>query len=138
MFDTSQRSAWKDRISATGSGCDLEYSFQSHQSVFANNLASWWILENACDGICSFMSKNFEGYIIRERQVAKIRVEIPKLAANGQDKKLSALFGLIETNRQELKVQEYSIAQTSLEQIFNYFASQQEEETGHASGLSSN
>ena len=84
------------------------------------------------------MSKNFEGYIIRERQVAKIRVEIPKLAANGQDKKLSALFGLLETNRQELRVQEYSIAQTSLEQIFNYFASQQEEETGHASGLSSN
>ena len=31
--------------------------------------------------------------------------------------------------------QEYSISETSLEQIFNYFASQQEEETGHVGGM---
>lgn len=34
-----------------------------------------------------------------------------------------------------LNIQDYAIAQTSLEQIFNFFAAQQEEETGEAVGL---
>jgi ATP-binding cassette, subfamily A (ABC1), member 3 len=40
------------------------------------------------------------------------------------------LFEFIESKKESLKIQEYSIAQTSLEQIFNQFASEQEEETG--------
>ena len=40
----------------------------------------------------------------------------------------SAMFGLIEGSKTQLRIQEYSIAQTSLEQIFNQFAAQQEEE----------
>ena len=32
-------------------------------------------------------------------------------------------------------IQDYSVSQTSLEQIFNFFAAQQEEETGFASGI---
>jgi hypothetical protein len=45
------------------------------------------------------------------------------------------MFGVIEASKDELHIQEYSISQTSLEQIFNQFASQQEEETGTATGL---
>jgi ATP-binding cassette, subfamily A (ABC1), member 3 len=45
------------------------------------------------------------------------------------------MFGLVEANKSLLKIQEYSIAQTSLEQIFNQFAAQQEEERGPAAGL---
>ena len=47
----------------------------------------------------------------------------------------SAMFGLVEGSKERLKIQEYSIAQTSLEQIFNQFAAQQEEEKGPAAGL---
>ena len=47
----------------------------------------------------------------------------------------SAMFGLVEGSKEGLKIQEYSIAQTSLEQIFNQFAAQQEEEKGPAAGL---
>ena len=32
------------------------------------------------------------------------------------------MFGTIEAQKEKLKIQEYSIAQTSLEQIFNQFA----------------
>jgi hypothetical protein len=45
------------------------------------------------------------------------------------------MFGLIEGSKTQLHIQEYSIAQTSLEQIFNQFAAQQEEEKGLAAGL---
>ena len=38
------------------------------------------------------------------------------------------MFDLLESQREVLKVQEYSVSQTSLEQIFNQFASLQEEE----------
>lgn len=48
----------------------------------------------------------------------------------------AAMFGLIEGSKTQLRIQEYSIAQTSLEQIFNQFAAQQEEEKGPAAGLS--
>ena len=45
------------------------------------------------------------------------------------------MFGLVEGSKEKLNIQEYSIAQTSLEQIFNQFAAQQEEEKGPAVGL---
>ena len=45
------------------------------------------------------------------------------------------MFSLIEGNKERLSIQDYSIAQTSLEQIFNQFAAQQEEEKGLAAGL---
>jgi ATP-binding cassette, subfamily A (ABC1), member 3 len=45
------------------------------------------------------------------------------------------MFGVVEVNKASLNIQEYSIAQTSLEQIFNQFAAQQEEEKGPAVGL---
>jgi hypothetical protein len=34
------------------------------------------------------------------------------------------MFGAIEQRKEELHIQDYSIAQTSLEQIFNQFAAQ--------------
>lgn len=38
-------------------------------------------------------------------------------------------------NRESLFVGEYSLSQTSLEQVFNGFAAQQEEELGRAAGM---
>ena len=35
------------------------------------------------------------------------------------------MFGSVEASKLRLSIQEYSIAQTSLEQIFNQFAAQQ-------------
>ncbi|CAN0063617.1 unnamed protein product [Heterosigma akashiwo] len=38
------------------------------------------------------------------------------------------MFAILEENKASLKIKEYSLSQTSLEQIFNHFANQQEEE----------
>ena len=48
---------------------------------------------------------------------------------------IAAMFGSVEASKQRLSIQEYSIAQTSLEQIFNQFAAQQDEERGPAAGI---
>ena len=45
------------------------------------------------------------------------------------------MFGVVEKGKKNAYIQEYSISQTSLEQIFNQFASQQTEETGAAVGI---
>ena len=75
---------------------------------------------------------DFGDFIIRERQPTKIRIETPNTNVDGSMRLLSKIFGSIETNKKNLNIHEYSISQTSLEQIFNYFAAQQEEETGDA------
>eukprot|EP00808_Paulinella_micropora_P006538 g17892.t1 len=48
---------------------------------------------------------------------------------------LAVMFRLVEKEKERLGIVEYSLAETSLEQIFIYFAKQQEEEKGHIAGL---
>jgi len=45
------------------------------------------------------------------------------------------MFPLDQENVAELGVKEYSLSQISLEQVFNGFAAQQEEEQGRAAGI---
>ena len=45
------------------------------------------------------------------------------------------MFSALENNKAALHISEYSVSQTTLEQIFNFFASQQEEEHAQAPGL---
>lgn len=48
---------------------------------------------------------------------------------------LGDLFKLIEDHKDQLRIREYSVSQTSLEHIFIHFAKQQEEETVTAPGI---
>jgi hypothetical protein len=41
---------------------------------------------------------------------------------------LGRVFDALEKNKSALHIQEYCLSQTSLEQIFNFFAAQQDEE----------
>jgi hypothetical protein len=128
---------WISRICGSGSGADLHANLEAHAFVTVKHLASWMIMEKQYDNICRFLSSTFGYYIVRERQNAKIRIEVNSCNDDGSERLLSTMFDVIETNRGILKLQDYAIAQTSLEQIFNYFAAQQEEEIGNAAGISS-
>ena len=83
------------------------------------------------DDTCSFFKSQFGEFTVRERQISKVRYEVIAMEKNGSPRKLGTVFDSMEKVRYSLKIQEYSIAQTSLEQIFNQFASQQEEEQMH-------
>ena len=127
---------WISRLTSTDNGSDLVASFESVGSVHMKHLASWILLETQYDNIKLFLQNAFGDHIIRERQPSKIRVEISSIVStDGKQRLLSSIFKAIEEQKGTLNIHEYSISQTSLEQIFNYFASQQEEEIGSTGAM---
>ncbi|RLN48411.1 hypothetical protein BBJ29_009845 [Phytophthora kernoviae] len=73
-----------------------------------------------------------EQVLVMERQNDFCRF---KVRSSTEEVKLSKMFALIEDVKTKIHIREYSVSQTTLEQIFNSFASQQEEEQGIARGV---
>ncbi|KAG2506212.1 hypothetical protein JM18_009330, partial [Phytophthora kernoviae] len=73
-----------------------------------------------------------EQVLVMERQNDFCRF---KVRSSTEEVKLSKMFALIEEVKTKIHIREYSVSQTTLEQIFNSFASQQEEEQGVARGV---
>jgi len=128
-FAASGKTDWGNRITATGSGSELFSVLENSTTVGIRLVANWWYFEAAFDEINNFLKNEFPDLALRERQISKVRFEINSVDQNNTPRRLAFLFDLIESRKQSFRVQEYSIAQTSLEQIFNQFASKQEEET---------
>ena len=61
--------------------------------------------------------ERFEHVDLYEQCSDFFKFRIPK-----QDKSIGYLFGFIEENKKRLMISEYSVCQTSLEQIFQNFA----------------
>jgi ATP-binding cassette, subfamily A (ABC1), member 3 len=137
LFDHAEHPDWSVRISETGTGCDLWSSQkQNNGLVTLKHLASWWLIEINYDKLCTFLTTNYDSYVLRERHTSRVRVEISsEHPITKSHIKLSAIFGAIESEKKGLGLDGYSVSQTSLEQIFNQFAAQQEEETGVVAGV---
>ena len=63
--------------------------------------------------------KKFERVDLLEQCGDFFKLRVPR-----QDKNIGFVFGLIEQGKQEMKISEYGVSQTSLEQIFQDFANQ--------------
>ena len=63
-----------------------------------------------------------------------LRFEVPRVH-HGQEAHLGDMFEILETSKTAYNLASYALSQTTLEQIFNSFASQQQEEKGAAVGL---
>ena len=70
-----------------------------------------------------FMKENFAASINTETHKNLFEFTIPFNVT-----KLSKIFGMIETSRDELDIKDYSVTQTTLDQIFVNFAKSQKEE----------
>ena len=77
-----------------------------------------------------YVAATFPGQKVLERHENVFRFNLP-----GDSCELGAIFGTIESVRTKLGIAEYTVSQTTLEQVFNSFAAQQEEETGPVRGL---
>ena len=129
---TLGKSIWIPRFKSQGS---VSFDKESGKTSLTN-VVVWFLLEERVDFLLSFFSDNFGPVQVREHQINKIRVEISAFSpAGGARMRLSYMFGIVEGNKGRLGILDYSISQTSLEQIFNQFAAQQEEETGAAAGI---
>jgi len=89
------------------------------------------------DALHAFLELHFPSRVAvleNRADMLRIRVQPPKADAPVEQHmqfELSSIFSLFEDNKSELFVQDYSVSQTSIEQIFNQFAGQQEEETAN-------
>eukprot|EP00644_Phytophthora_capsici_P001766 jgi/Phyca11/533489/estExt2_fgenesh1_pg.C_PHYCAscaffold_140069 len=102
--------------------------------IRAQAFLSWCLEETRFDALLHFLSYSFShgGVTVMERQNDFCRF---KLRGSSDELRLSKVFALVEDIKDKMHIREYSVSQTSLEQIFNYFASQQAEEQGVARGF---
>ena len=103
---------------------------QQDGTITAVMFATWWLQEERVRPVCVFFNQHFTGAQLVERQGSKLRFRLPVAVMPVAD-----AFELMQSNKDRLGVHEYSLSQTTLEQIFNQFAAQQEEETGGAVGI---
>lgn len=80
--------------------------------------------ENDKNKLMSFMESNFPTSEIRESHKKLFEYTLPF-----KDTKLSKIFGILEKNRAYLDLKDYSLSQTTLDQIFVNFAKQQKEDS---------
>lgn len=93
-------------------------------------LVDWWITEVRFIDFMDFLEQRFSSVELLERHGNLVTLRV-----NTKGMKLSEVFSFMEEVKAKCSIEEYSIAQMTLEQIFNFFASQQEEETREVQGM---
>jgi ATP-binding cassette, subfamily A (ABC1), member 3 len=100
----------------------------------------WWLLEDRLVDLNRFVATHFPGSHLVERHGVRADYTLTSItgsprAAQQQQLAIADVFRKVEQAKSELFVEEYSVNQASLEDIFNQFASQQAEEIGAVRGL---
>eukprot|EP00744_Colponema_vietnamica_P001462 GILI01002420.1.p1 GENE.GILI01002420.1~~GILI01002420.1.p1 ORF type:complete len:1195 (+),score=422.18 GILI01002420.1:401-3586(+) len=120
----------QNQIQEHGSGAFIHASLSRDSQVSSKSFAEWWITEDRLHAIAAFVYSQFPGSVLLEHHSSFSRFRLPK-----QNLSLADVFRVFAENKEKLFVQEYSLSQTTLEQIFNSFAAQQEEEQGQVAGM---
>ena len=96
----------------------------SRNGIDLCSLAEFATTELRMRSLQTFITEHYPENTLRERQDTKARYEVN----SKEELHIGSIFGAIEQNKDRLKVAEYGVSQTSLEQIFNQFAAQAESE----------
>ncbi|EGZ20190.1 hypothetical protein PHYSODRAFT_494903 [Phytophthora sojae] len=124
-----------ERVDASHpTGYSLAAAMERDGFVRAEAFCSWCVEETRFDELNDYLVRAFgSGQVqVMERQNDFARF---KVRSHNNEVKLSKMFALVEDVKTKMHIREYSVSQTTLEQIFNSFASQQEEEQGVARGV---
>jgi len=128
-------------VTSTGTGWALAAAFDASRlpgrAVSVDDWASWWANEDASEAAVRHLTgaAAFPSARLVERQGPSLRFAIPTTAEGGARLSLGAMFSIVEGARPSLRIETYTIAQMTLESIFNGFAAGQEEEKGMARGM---
>ncbi|KAE8985099.1 ATP-binding cassette sub-family A member 2 [Phytophthora rubi] len=120
------------RIAASHpTGFSLAAALERDGLIRAEAFCAWCVEETRFNELKEFLQQAFGAgdVVVLERQSDFCRFKVRG------DVKLSRMFALVEDIKSTMHIREYSVSQTTLEQIFNSFASQQEEEQGVARGV---
>ena len=113
-----------------GSGWAIAAAIAGSGKVHVDQFAEWWAFETVAARLNAFMKDTFAGASLVERHGEFFRYKLPELHMA-----LSEAFAALNDAKDAMAIATYSLSQTSLEQIFNMFAAQQDEEKGHARGM---
>lgn len=72
------------------------------------------------DAVKAFVEGNFPGAVLKEEYLDSLSFHVPQT-----DLRWSAMFGLMESNKEKLNVEDYTLGQTTLEQVFLFFTKYQ-------------
>merc|ERR1712187_87863 len=98
---------WKDATSPSG--------------VSLKVLAAWAAAELRIRDLAVFLDEYYPDHLLRERQDSKVRYEVSSLGV-----RITRIFAAIEANKGRLRLADYGVSQTSLEQVFNMHAAEAE------------
>jgi ATP-binding cassette subfamily A (ABC1) protein 1 len=109
------------------------------EGVVARVFAEWWFVEERIDVLGRFLQMKFPGAKCLEKQGFTLRMRLS--AGDGAEDKasgaeLSTLFDWIESSKSTLRLQEYSLSPTTLEQIFSAFVKEQVTSESDGAGTS--
>ncbi|TMW58106.1 hypothetical protein Poli38472_011694 [Pythium oligandrum] len=121
-------------VASHPSGYNLATAMDRDGFVRAEAFCTWFVEETRFEELELYLRRTFgEGNIqVIERQNNFCRF---KLCGSRAQLRLSTFFERVERVKAKMHIREYSVSQTTLEQIFNQFASQQAEEQGVARGM---
>jgi ATP-binding cassette subfamily A (ABC1) protein 1 len=103
-------------------------------SVPLSDVSRWIIAEERYEKSEVAWQRSFGRVEVIERHNEFNRLKIYPHERDGKTS-LASVFRVIESLKDELDILEYNVGQTTLEQIFNQFASEQDEEKGTARGM---
>ena len=111
-----------ERIADHESGAHLHEELKERKQVDARSLAEWVLLESIGNKIFEWLISEFKEVRLIEHYGSYYKFKLEK----AQNFSIGYLFGKIEDVKNILMIQEYSLSQTTLEQIFNMFATEGE------------
>ncbi|KAE8876271.1 ABC transporter A family member 1 [Phytophthora fragariae] len=131
--DTCQlfgNAAWAQKIVNTHpTGHAIANLVKRDHYVSASSLAAWWITETQFENVWAFLQRSFGSVELLERQHDSCWFKILDQSDGDSQNpalRLANVFDVVESAKARLSIREYSVSQTTLEQIFNAFASQQD------------
>ena len=103
-------------------GAAIYDSFDADGYVTGQNFLEWWVAQNQAEMLLNFMKTRFPESLLLERSSSfSFRFRIVTT-----DMPLATIFSNFENAKEDLRIEDYSVGQTTLEQIFNQFAATQD------------
>mmetsp|Transcript_16038 Transcript_16038/g.15969 ORF Transcript_16038/g.15969 Transcript_16038/m.15969 type:complete len:500 (+) Transcript_16038:1613-3112(+) len=112
-----------EEIHEKGAGSALHQQLKVDGFVARDSLVSWVLIEELGDKIYDWLKSEFKKVEIIEHFSSLYKFKIAK----EDEKSIGYFFSAVEMNKEALKISEYALSQSSLEQIFNDFARKGEE-----------
>ena len=123
ILEQINKSNYLNEIKEGRLGEKLIRDMEKSNGISISSLLSWiFYVQNAIK-LVQYGKDNFAKIIIEENMDNNFLFKMKKKEED--NKSIGYLFGLFETHKEECYITEYSIQQTSLEQIFNKFAENQ-------------